>query len=428
MAERGFVEVVGSVLGGVVRAPPSKSYTHRALFASLLARGRSVIVNPLWSNDTLASLGVVEALGARIERGEGSVVVESPGSRGLRWAPCLDVSESGTTMRIATAVAALLDKPVLVHGSGRLHERPVRPLLEALSLLGADYLLSRGCCPPHVVRGPVSPGSTRIDASESSQYLTALLFLGAGLGRLEILVEGLESRPYVDVTIRVLEAFGAGVERDEYRWFRVDGSPRPRRYAVPGDWSSAAVLLAAGAIGGRVRVVGVDHGDPQPDKAIVYVLRGMGARVVLGEGYAEAEGSKLEGFEACIRDYPDLGPVLAALAAVACGVSRICCAERLRLKESDRVGAILDLLRRSGVEARTVEAGAKGLCIEVRGACGKLPGGTVYDPHGDHRVAMAAALLGIASAKPVKILWPRVVAKSYPGFWEALRRLGARIR
>ena len=426
MSSRAVV-VYPSSVSGVVRAPPSKSYTHRALLAALLACGASIVVDPLWSSDTLVTLEAVRALGAGAQRSREGVVVESPGPGGLRWPRCIDVGESGTTMRLVTGVLGLLDKPVLVYGSGRLHERPVRPLLEAMAVLGARYLVSRGCCPPHVVQGPVTRGSTVVDARESSQYLSALLFLGAGLGELEIRVAGLESRPYVDISVVVLEAFGARVERRDYSWFAVRSMPRPTRYHVPGDWSSAAALLAAGAIAGRVRVEGVYPGDPQPDKAIINVLRAAGARVRLGEDYAEAEETRLEGFEACIRDYPDLGPVLAALAATACGISRICCAERLRLKESNRVEAILDVLRRGGVEARLVEDRDKGLCIEVRGRCGKLPGGATYSTHGDHRIAMLAALLGLASGKPVRILDPMVVAKSFPGFWDTLVSLGARI-
>ncbi len=425
------MKVSPSAVEGSVAVPPSKSYTHRAIAAGLLAEGETVIVNPLWSNDTLASLGAAEKLGLEVlARDDGRLLLRSPGAAGLSWAPCLDVGESGTSMRLFTAVASLLDKPVLVYGRGRLHERPVRPLLEALAGLGVGYILSRGCCPPHVVRGPARAGSTVVDAWESSQYLSALLLLGAGLdGGLEVSVSRLESRPYVDVTVRVLEAFGARVERRGYGWFRVSGPLRPTVFRVPGDWSSASVLLAAGAIAGRVRVEGVDPGDPQPDRFIVGVLEAAGARVVLGESYVEAGAPPggLQGFSACIRDSPDLGPVLAALAALACGVSEICCLDRLRLKESDRVEAMLDLLARSRVEARLSQRPRQGLCIVVRGSCGLLGGRVVYDSHGDHRIAMAAALLGLASREPVTVADAGAVSKSYPGFWEDLKKLGARI-
>ncbi|BEP17814.1 3-phosphoshikimate 1-carboxyvinyltransferase [Pyrofollis japonicus] len=427
MVNESIVLLGPSILDGSVRAPPSKSYSHRAFFASLLARGESTIVNPLWSNDTATSLAAIRALGAQARRIDNALRVVSDGARGLRWAPVIYVAESGTTMRLVTALLGLLDKPVLVYGRGRIHERPVKGLLEALGSLGAEYIVSRGCCPPHVVKGPVRGSHVKVDARESSQYVSALLMLGAGLGELDITVTNLESKPYVDITIRVLEAYGVSVEREDYRWFHVVGEPVPVTYVVPGDWSSAAALLAAGAVAGHVRVEGLDPADPQPDKAITYILRSMGAGIRVRENYAEAWSTgRLEGFETRIQDYPDLGPVLAALAAIACGYSRICCAERLRLKESDRVEAILDLMRRSGVDS-WLEEGDKGLCIVVRGACGRLRGGVVYDVHGDHRVAMAAAILGLASAGETVIRNPGVVAKSFPGFWDALKKLGARI-
>ncbi|ALL00997.1 3-phosphoshikimate 1-carboxyvinyltransferase [Pyrodictium delaneyi] len=415
---------------GNVKAPPSKSYTHRAILAGLLAGSITIIENPLWSSDTEATLAAAEKLGARVDRAESLLELSSPGAGALEWTPCIDAVESGTTMRLITGIVSLLDKPVIIYGRGRLHQRPVRPLLEALTRLSVEYMVSNGCCPPHAVKGPAQGGSTRVDARESSQYLSALLLLGAGLpGGLEMAVDGLESRPYVDITVRVLEAFGAKVERRGYAWFRVEGPLRPSRYQVPGDWSSAAPLLAAGALAGEVTVEGLDPNDPQPDRVIVDVLRGMGAPVeVAGRSVTVGAPSRLQGFSVCIRDSPDLAPALAALAAAACGRSRICCIERLRLKESDRVEAVLDLLRRSRVEAKLLESPSEGLCIEITGRCGRLPGGVTYNSHGDHRIAMAAALLGLVSEKPVIVEPADVVAKSYPGFWDALRTLGVEIR
>lgn len=423
------VELRPSTLRGSASVPGSKSYTHRALLASLLARGRSLVENPLWSSDTLATLSAVEALGASVEQGSGGLMVESPGAGGLRWTPCIDAAESGTTMRLVTGVLGLLGDTVLVYGRGRLHERPVRPLLEAMARLGVSYLLSRGCCPPHAVRGPASGGETVVDAGESSQYLSALLLLGAGLGGLEVGVERLESRPYVDITVRVLEAYGARVERRGYEWFRVAGEPRPSRFRVPGDWSTAAQLIAAvAAAGGSVVLQGLDPDDPQPDRRVVEILREAGASCRLGAGSASCSSpgpGGLRGFEACISDSPDLAPALAAVAAVACGVTRICCVERLRLKESDRLEAVLDLARRAGATARATTREGR-LCVEIRGRCGPARPAS-YSSHGDHRVAMAAAALALASTGPSRVEGADTVAKSFPGFWETLRRLGASV-
>ncbi|MEB3850968.1 MAG: hypothetical protein LRS49_00095, partial [Desulfurococcales archaeon] len=257
-------------------------------------------------------------------------------------------------------------------------------------------------------------------------------FTGAGLGEpLTIRVTALESRPYVDITVRVLEAFGGRVERSGYTVFTVSGPLRASAYRVPGDWSSAAPLLAAAAAaGGRVVVEGLDPRDPQPDRMIVELLEVMGASCRAGGGSVECSGpgaGGLRGFEACVRDSPDLAPLLASLASLACGVSRICCAERLRLKESDRVETSLALARSLGAEAWLEEEPGRGLCIAVRGVCGPPRCRGPLSGMGDHRVAMAAAVAALASREPCLVEDAGVVSKSFPGFWEALRRLGARV-
>lgn len=415
-------------LHGATEAPGSKSYTHRALLASLLAEGVSVVENPLWSSDTVATLTAVERLGAQLDRGRGSVRVASAGRPS--WTPCIDAAESGTTMRLVTGILGLLEDTALVYGRGRLHQRPVRPLLEAMAGLGVGYTLSRGCCPPHAVRGPARGVAVAVDAGESSQYLSALLLLGAGLGELTIEAVRLESRPYVDMTVRVLEAYGVRVERRGYHWFHVQGRPRPTRYRVPGDWSSAAQLLAAvAAAGGEVTLHGLDPRDPHPDREIVEILAEAGASCQTlpnGVRCGSPGPGALRGFTACIADSPDLAPALAAVAAVACGTTRICCAQRLRLKESDRVEAILDLAQRAGAKTRLLEEPGRGLCVEITGLCGPARP-AVYSSHRDHRVAMAAAALALAASGPSTIYGADAVAKSYPGWWETLRSLGARL-
>jgi len=415
-------------VAGAVEAPGSKSWAHRLLLLALLARGPSRLSNLPRGDDVEATLRAVEAFGAKVTRSGGTVSVEPP-SR-LRWPRCIDAGESGTTARLVAAPASLLDKPVLVYGRGRLHRRPVRPLLEALGGLGVAWLDTGSCCPPYVVRGPARGGRAVVDAGLSSQFLSSLLILAAGLGGLEVEATGVSSRPYVDITVEALRLAGVSVVRMGYTLFRVEGRPAGVEARIPGDWSSAAPLLAAAAAsGGEVLVTGLEPRDPQPDRRITTVLASMGARCLHGGLGALCTGpgpGGLAGFEACIEDSPDLAPVLAALASIACGVSRICCAARLRLKESDRVATALDLAERAGAEAWLEEEPGKGLCIAVRGRCGP-PRGGVYSSHRDHRVAMAAAVLGLAAEAPVTIEGADAVAKSYPGFWDALTALGARV-
>ena len=409
-----------SSIEGEVRAPPSKSYTHRALIASLVAGGRSRIINPLDSSDTRATASMLESLGARVEWGNNIAEVESEGPR---WtSPGINCRESGTTLRLGLGTASLLDKPVLLYGEGRLHKRPVKPLLQALAGLGASYVDSGGY-PPVAIRGPIAPGQTIVDAWESSQYVSSLLLAASRYDSESVVyVKNPTSKGYIDVTVKVIEAYGGSVERIGYREFRVRGPLAPREYMVPGDWSSGASILAvASAAGGRVRVTSLEYPDPQPDSRIVDILREMGVKVSIGDMWVEVDGAPRDGIRIDLDESPDLAPVVAALAAVSCGESYICRVNRLRLKESDRVETILGLLRDAGVGAEYSRG-----CIRVSGSCGRLRPG-LLDSRGDHRIAMAAAVLAAGSRGEVVVRGWRAVDKSYPGFWDDLRRLGVSI-
>ncbi len=400
--------------GGYAIVPPSKSYTHRVLALGLLAEGRSIVDNMLYSDDTRATLSMVEALGAEATIEDGRVILE--GGR-LAWTPCIDTRESGTTMRIGIGLASLLDKPILLYGRGRMHRRPVAPLLEALAGLGARYT-SSGCCPPVAVQGPIGSGTTSIDSSASSQFLSSLLIASTRAGgSVEVEVRGLSSRGYIDITLDVIDAFGVKVDREGYEWFRVEGPPRPVHYSIPGDWSSAAPLLATAAVAGGT-IIGLRTPDPQPDHAILGYLAAMGIKVAIDHRKASVEPGIPSGFSADVDEHPDLAPTLAALAAYACGESMICGVARLRIKESDRVESILRLLSQAGVEA-----GLRGECIIVQGKCGRLKRGLTLDGSGDHRIAMAAGVIAVATGEAY-IRGAESVDKSFPGFWSELEKLG----
>ncbi len=421
----GFKLIVrASRIEGSVRAPPSKSYTHRALFAALLAEGRSVVENPLIAGDTEATINAVRAMGARVERVEQGLAVEGVGSP--RWPGSIYAAGSATTLRIAMALAALVEEPSLLYGDDTLNRRPVKPLAEALEALGARVLTAPGGTPPVAVSGFGSkPGSklVEVDAWISSQFLSAMLFLAAALGDLEVRALRVSSRPYVEITLRVLRGFGVEFERASSSVFRPRGRPSPSRYVVPGDWSSASFMLVAGAIAGKVRVEGIDPGDVQPDRAVVDVLRKSGATVRLGPGYVEAENTgPLEPFEADLSDSPDLAPPLAVLAAYARGRSVLRGVGRLRYKESDRLAAIVENLSRIGVDARVT---CGGNCLEVLGR-GEVEGGHVSG-YNDHRIIMAFAVAGLASKRPIVIDRADRFRDSYPGFLDHLKSLGARV-
>ena len=417
-----LVVMPGSV-EGALRAPPSKSYTHRALFASLLAGGESRIVDLLISNDTEASMDAVRLYGAEVSWRGGSVTIAP---RGLTAPRLINCRGSGTTIRVAAAVASLLEDPVTLYGSESLNRRPMGPLAEALRSLGARVSCGPGCTPPITIRGyGLRPRveSVVVDASISSQFVTALLMIAPVAG-LEVRTRGLvRSRPYIDVTVRVLEAFGVRVEAREYRLFRVSGAYRPTTFRVPGDYSSASFMLAAGAIAGKVAVYNLDPSDPQADRGILDVLRSMGAKVRIGSSGVVVEGGdRLDAVDVDLSDRPDLAPVVSVVAAYARGTSVLRGVGHLAYKESDRIRSIVANLKRIGVDASAPDRET----IVIRGSP-RVRGGAV-DPYGDHRIAMSFAIAGLRAERGVRVAGIECVRDSYPSFIEDLSRIGALVR
>jgi len=415
---RALVHPARKPVEGVVEAPPSKSYTHRALFAALLASGESVVENQLIAGTTKRTLAAVAKFGARVS---GSVV---RGAFPPKSPAAVYCGSSGTTLRLATAVAALAEGPVTLYGSPSLNRRPIGPLLKALESLGARTL-SRSGYPPVSVKGGLGAlrqeAEISIDGSASSQFVSALLLISPVLG-LRIRVSALKSAPYVDMTLRVAEAFGVKFYRDGYSFFEpASGAYRPSRFRVPGDFSSTSFVLALGALAGRVRVTGLDANDVQADRAVLGILASMGASVRTGEGYVEVEApGQLEGVEVDCSNTPDLVPVVAVLAAHARGTTIISGVEHLAYKESNRLLTITKNLRRLGVDAR-VEGGSS---IVVRG--GTVRGGRVSS-YGDHRIAMAFAVAAARAEGPVEISGFEKYRESYPSFLEHLRALGLEV-
>ena len=386
---------------GRVQAPPSKSYTHRALFLALLSEGESEILNPLKSDDTRATLGAVRAFGAKADWRR----IVPPEE--LRSA-AVNAGESGTTARISIAVASLARGRSVVDGGKRLRERPMGPLIQALRSLGVKV---KGEALPVEVAGGSVGGEVNVDASLSSQFVTALLILASKTG-MRVRFEGAVSRPYIEMTLRTMEAFGVEFKREE--GVTVFPGVKGCRFRVPGDYSSAAFLLVAGALYGRVRVENLDPTDVQADRAILDILREIGAEVRVGKDYVEVKRGELRSFEIDCSDFPDLFPVLTVLAAYGDGKSTIR-GKQLRFKESDRVHAMALNLSRAGLRVRELEDG-----LEVWGG---RPRGVVVEDFNDHRVVMAMAVLGLGARGETVIRNEKVVAKSYPGFFADLRGL-----
>jgi 3-phosphoshikimate 1-carboxyvinyltransferase len=411
-------------LAATVRVPGSKSLTNRALVAATLAEGESLLSGGLRSDDTAVMIEGLRALGGRIDLAQEPWRVRGlAGKLACPEAP-LFAGDSGTTARFLTAAATLASGPVVIDGSPRMRERPIRDLVDALVALGAPArVLGRAGCPPVRVEGGGLPGGrAAIDASRSSQYVSAIL-LAAPYARSGVelgLREGrLVSRPYVDLTLQVMVAFGARAGWTARGELRVaPGQPyRGRAYAIEPDASAAVYPLCAAAIaGGRVRVAGLPADSIQADLALLPILERMGCHVARGPQGLEvaAPGGRLRGVDVDLNALPDAALALAVVALFAEGPTRIRNVANLRIKETDRLAALERELRKLGASART---GSDFLEI-VPGP----PKPAAIDTYGDHRMAMAFALAGLR-IPGVAIRNPGCVSKTWPEYFSLLETL-----
>lgn len=419
-------------LSGRVRAPGSKSYTHRMLAAASLA-GETLVENPSRSEANMAMAEGCRRLGARVE-GAGGLRVSGTRGRPRLRAPVIDVGNSGTALRILVGLASLADGRVAVTGDASLRARPTGPLIGALNALGADVrgAGAGGCAPVEVNARGLRGGSVEIDASASSQFVSSLL-LAAPLARegVEVRLRGEPvSAPYIGMTADVLGRFGvrvaAGAGGRSYSVAPGQELSSGGSCRVPGDYSQAAFPLAAGClVDSDVEVHGLEA-DGQGDSRIVGILRGMGADVRLAGGAASVRGpARLQGGEWDLRDTPDLFPVLAVLGMYAEGSTRLHNMPNIRAKETDRIAVMGRELRRCGarVEEGPDEMTVHGLDVP--------PGPRELDASGahgvaDHRAAMALSLVGLRSG-PAVVRGAGRIAVSYPGYADDMRSLGARV-
>lgn len=377
-----------------------------------------VILNPSRCDDALSAAGIVQALGAVVEWGEDRVVV-SPNATSRE--DVLDCGESGLCARLFAPIAALGGRETRLAGRGSLLRRPLGPIDGPLAALGAAAASAGGFL-PLTVKGPLRGGRAVVDGSTSSQFVSGLLM---ALPRAEsnsvLEVRNLTSIPYVELTLRMLAEFGVAVAHEGFRTFRIPGRQTyaGSEYRVEGDWSGAAFLLTAAALAGSVRVTGLDPGSSQPDRRILDVLDEAGATVRISDAGVEVARNPLRSFEIDAAHCPDLVPVLVPLAARARGLSVIGGADRLASKESDRATALIREFGSLGVDIHAEEGR-----LLVRG--GAIRAGRV-NSHGDHRIAMALAVAGLAAEGPVAIDGAECVRKSYPGFFEVLRTLGGKL-
>ena len=402
---------------GEVHIPASKSQAHRMLLCAAMGENEVTLRCRGLSKDILATVACLKALGASVDA-EGEVLHLRPVSApppGLCLLPC---GESGSTLRFLLPLVGALGASAVFEREGRLPERPIEPLGRELCRNGMDIRSdgARLSC-----SGQLRPGAFSLPGNISSQYISALLMTLPLLGGESTLhMEGaLESAAYVAMTEEVLRLGGVRTEKTGYG-YRIPGGQRCRfapELSVEGDYSNAAFFLCAGALSERgIRVTGLDPQSRQGDRAIVPLLEEMGAQVASDGSSVTVKRAALHGITIDASPIPDLIPVLSVVAAAASGETRVIHAQRLRLKESDRLHSTTQMLRALGAEAEELPDG-----LVIRGGR-TLAGGTV-DACGDHRIAMSAAVAGGICRGAVTICGSECVQKSYPDFWTDFQQL-----
>jgi 3-phosphoshikimate 1-carboxyvinyltransferase len=416
-------------LEGRVCAPPSKAYTQRMLITAALSRGTSRISGPLASDDTDATLRAVKGLGAKVAGARDCWTVEGAVPLKGSEAP-IDCGESGATLRFMVPVAALAPEPSVFTFGSSLGQRPIEPLLQSLKQLGAEaHFQSIGDkASIRVQGGGIQGGKATIPGDVSSQFISGLMF-ACPMARQDTeitLTTPLESKGYVQMTKAVLAEHDVEVSiSEDFSLLRMPSNQtyKPCDHKVPGDFSSAAFLLAAAAItSSEVAVKNLDYHTVQGDKAIVEILKRMGANGKVCPDHVEikGEGGLLKAVDVDARDIPDLVPVCAALACFAEGTSKVHDAGRLRFKESDRLLSLYLELKKMGADIAIDESS-----LTVIGPC--VLHGAVIDPHNDHRIAMACAVAALGASGETTIKDAECVRKSYPRFFTDLRLLGVDI-
>ena len=406
-----------SVIRGTLTPPPSKSAAHRLLIAAALAGGGRVRGLSL-SADMEATLRAVRGLGVSV-RLDGDAACFSPAPPSSSPSPLpVDCGESGSTLRFLIPLYAARGIPAVFTGHGRLPERPLGVYADCLPSHGVALSATAGL--PLTVTGRLTGGDFALPGDVSSQFITGLLFalpLCREDSRIR-LTTPLESAGYVDMTLQVLRQASIRVEPLEDGWF-IPGSQtyQPLDTTVESDWSQAAFLLAAGALGGEVTLTGLNPASAQGDREALSLFRRFGAAVEEAPGRIVCRKAPLHGIDIDAAQIPDLVPVLAVTAALANGVTRITGAARLRLKESDRLTAVADGIRRLGGR---VEEGPDFLTIT---GVSRLVGGRA-EGYNDHRIVMALSMAALGCEAPVTVTDAQSVAKSWPAFFEDYRAIG----
>lgn len=406
---------------GTISAPPSKSDVHRAVICAALSGGVCSISPVALSEDVKATIGCVEALGAKTALKDNVLTVDGRKIFKSKEAE-LDCRESGSTLRFLIPVAAAGGVSAVFTGAGRLPERPIGVYTDALPEKGVTCQTEGGL--PLQISGKLQSGVFKIPGNVSSQFITGLLF---ALPLLDgdsdiVLTSPIQSAGYINMTIRTMSKFGIEVDMTDKGW-HVRGKQHyiPTDYTTDGDWSQAAFFLVAGAVGGEVTVQGANIDSSQGDRRIAALLREFGAEVIQDGGSITVKKAPMRAIEISAAQIPDLVPVLAVCACFAEGTTRITDAERLRIKESDRLKTTAALLNSLGGKVKELPDG-----LEITGV--KQLKGAAVDGCNDHRIVMSAAVCAAGCEGGITCSDAWSVNKSYPDFYDDYAKIGGRVK
>lgn len=406
-------------INGHVNAPPSKSFTHRAILIASLAKGVSKIKHPLYSEDTNATLESCQALGTDIKTNVEECLIMGTGGNFKTPEDILNVRNSGTTLRLMSSAASLAPDYTILTGDHSLRTRPMQELIQSLEKLGVSVTSSRGNGrAPLLVKGGFHGGRTSIPGDISSQFISSILITAPyAENPVDLKINGkFISKPYVDITLDIMEEFGVEVESIDMNEFHVEPQRyKGREYTVEGDYSSSSYLIAAAAVlDSNLTVQNLKSNSKQGDKLILDIVKDMGCEVNLKKNQVNIQGQgRLEGVDVNLENTPDLLPTVASLGAMAEGTTRIYGVEHARFKETDRIHACALELSKLGVSLKENEDG-----LTIKGG---VKGGVV-NSHNDHRMVMALYLIGL-KVGGVKIQNASVYDVSFPNFIEVMERL-----
>ncbi|MBI2559411.1 3-phosphoshikimate 1-carboxyvinyltransferase [Candidatus Woesearchaeota archaeon] len=406
-------------VNATIEAPPSKSYTQRALVIAALAKGKSVIKNPLFSDDTYYMIQALKNFGVKIWRNGSNIVIN--GANGMLKQPksIIYVGNAGTAMRFLATIAAVSEGETTITGDKRMQQRPIQDLLDALGSLGVRCESNKGFPPIKIYGGSFNGGSIKLSGGTSSQYLSSILMCAPYANKnVTINLNGkLASEPYVDITIDAMKKFGVNAKCINHKKFIVKNSKKykAKNYKIEGDATNASYFFAAAAVTkGKIMVKNINPNSKQGDIKFVGVLKRMGCGVKRGKNFIQVEGHSLKSIDVDMNEMPDIVPTLAVASLFADSTTVIRNAPNLRLKETDRLKALAFELRKIGANVEELQDGLRIKRRRLQKA--------IIETYNDHRIAMSFAVAGLA-INGIRIKNPACVSKSFPDFWKKFNEM-----